>query len=94
MSEDAKSPETPVVLDGTPPPANWRRYARITLWVVVAVLVLVFLFSNSEIVRVSFVFFQVDVMLWIVLLAVLLIGAALGWSASWWMRRRKRRRDR
>lgn len=81
------------VLDGTPPPADWRRYARFTTWGVVAVIVLIFLVNNSEPTEVSFVFFKVQLSLWIVLLGMLIIGFGLGWSASWWRRRRRRKRD-
>lgn len=83
----------PEILDGTPPPADWRRYAKFTTWGVVALIAIIFLVSNSESTNVSFVFFSVTVSLWIVLLGMLLIGFGLGWSASWWTRRRRRKRD-
>ena len=83
----------PGVISGEPPTANWRRYARVTIWVVVVVLTAIFLMRNSEPTEINFVFFSATAALWIVLLAMLLIGFLLGWSASWWSRRRKRARS-
>ncbi|MEI2716225.1 MAG: lipopolysaccharide assembly protein LapA domain-containing protein [Candidatus Nanopelagicales bacterium] len=81
----------PQVVSGEAPAPPWRRWARFTAWVVLALIVLVFIFTNSQPVPVNFVIFRVDsAPLWIVLVVVLLIGIILGWMASWWTRRRRR----
>lgn len=84
----------PGTVSGEPAPANWRQWARITLWVVVAGLIVLFLLGNREPTQIDFVFFSATASLWIVLLAMVLLGAILGWTASWWWRRRRRRRRR
>lgn len=58
----------------------------------VAVLIAIFLVRNSEPTQINFVFFQATQPLWIVLLAMVLLGAIMGWTASWWWRRRRRAR--
>lgn len=79
------------VVSGEAPTPPWRRWARFTLWLVIAAIALVFIFTNSQPVPINFVFFRVDsVPLWIVLVVVLLLGMLLGWMASWWVRRRRR----
>lgn len=82
----------PTVVRGEPAPANWRQWARITIWVILAAIVVLFLLRNRESTQIDFVFFQATAALWIVLLVMVLVGAVLGWSASWWWRRRRRRR--
>ncbi len=79
---------------GQPPPANWRRWARMTAWGVLALMVILFIVRNSQSVPVSFVFFTATIPLWIALTGVLIIGLILGYLAAWWGARQRRRRRR
>lgn len=83
----------PQVVSGEAPIPDWRRYARFTIWVIIAALIAIFLVRNSEPTQIDFVFFQATASLWMVLLAMVILGAILGWTASWWWRRRKGRKD-
>ncbi len=77
---------------GTPPPADWRRYARFTLWGLLVVLVGLLLLRNSESVPVDFVFFTAEVPLFVALGLTFALGALLGASGVWFTGRRRAKR--
>jgi uncharacterized integral membrane protein len=56
-----------------------RISAKAVLWIVLAVLVLIFILQNTKEVRVDLLFWDVSTGLWLMLLVVFLIGLALGW---------------
>jgi uncharacterized integral membrane protein len=56
-----------------------RISAKAVLWIALAVLVLIFIIQNTKEVRVDLLFWNVSTGLWVMLLAVFLIGVALGW---------------
>lgn len=76
---------------GTPPEANWRLYAKVLIWVVVAVITILFLVLNTDSVTIHFVFFTVSVPTFIALLVALILGMLLGGTGAWWSARRKRK---
>ena len=67
-----------------------RISAKVVLWIVLAVLVLIFIIQNTKTVRVDLLFWNVQTGLWLMLLVVFLIGLALGWLLA---RLRAGRRD-
>ncbi len=67
-----------------------RISAKVVVWIVLAVLVLIFIVQNTKSVRVDLLFWNVTTGLWLMLLAVLLIGLGLGWLLARW---RAGRRD-
>lgn len=83
----------PNVITGEAPKPDWRRYARFTVWAVLAILVGIFLVTNNEPVPINFLIFQATTPLWVALLGVLIVGMILGWMASWWRRRRRDPKD-
>lgn len=70
-----------------PPPADWRKYVRITVWVVVAAITALFLFFNRDPVNVSLVFTSLSMPLFLVLFGTLLVGMFLG-AGLWHFRNR------
>lgn len=76
---------------GQPPEANWRLYARIFIWVVVAVIAVLFVVRNSQSVPINFVFFEVNAPLFVALIVALLLGMLLGGTGAWWSARRRRK---
>lgn len=76
---------------GKPPEANWRLYARIFVWAVLAVIALLFVVRNRQSVPINFVFFEVTAPLFVALLVALLLGMLLGGTGAWWSARRKRK---
>lgn len=85
------SQQTPVAgppVNGPVSPTPWGTYVKGGLWAIVAIIVLLFVFLNSEQVQVNFIFFQVEIALIFVLIGLLVIGFLLGFSFSA-MRRRK-----
>lgn len=73
---------------GEAPPADWRQWARITVWVIVAAGAAVFILTNREQVTINFVFFTQQVPLFVALVLALVLGILLGGSAMFWWRRR------
>jgi uncharacterized integral membrane protein len=67
-----------------------RISAKVVLWIVLALLVLVFILQNTKKVRVDLLFWNVQTGLWLMLLVVFLIGLGLGWLLA---RLRAGRRD-
>lgn len=92
-AQDGKQPPTGdrsvQEIGGKPPKADWRRYARFTVWGVVAVYVALLLLQNSQQTTVNFVFFSIEVPLFVALALMLVLGLALGSSLVWFMQRRK-----
>jgi uncharacterized integral membrane protein len=56
-----------------------RISAKAVVWIVVAVVVLIFILQNTNDVRVDLLFWNVTTGLWLMLLLVFLIGLGLGW---------------
>ncbi len=56
-----------------------RISAKAVVWIVLAVLVLVFILQNTKNVRVDLLFWNVSTGLWLMLLVVFVIGLGLGW---------------
>lgn len=79
----------PGVYGGQAPPANWRQWARIVIWVIVAAIAAAFILKNNQSVTIDFVFFAANVPLFVALLLALLLGIILGATAMFgWQRRR------
>lgn len=76
---------------GKPPTADWRRYARFTLWGVLVILVALLLMRNSEPTRVDFVFFVAEVPLFLALGLTFALGLIIGGTFVWFSQRRRRR---
>jgi uncharacterized integral membrane protein len=82
------------VMDQQPRPdpdaaGGFRPSPRQVVMAVIAVLLLVFIFSNTENTEISFLFTTVSMPLWLVLLVTTLLGMAIG--ATLGVRRTKRR---
>jgi uncharacterized integral membrane protein len=72
---------------------DMRVVARLVVAVVAVVLFLLFLVQNNDRVETSFVFFTVDIRLWVSLLVAVAIGVVLGQAGeALWNRRKRRRR--
>ncbi len=56
-----------------------RISAKVVVWIVLAVLVLIFIIQNTKSVRVDLLFWNVQTGLWLMLLVVFLVGLGLGW---------------
>ena len=56
---------------GQPPPANWRRWARLTAWGVLALIVVLFIVRNSQDVPIHFLGLTATLPLWTALTGVL-----------------------
>lgn len=81
----------PATYGGQAPKADWRQYAKVFVWVVVAVLAAAFLLLNKEQVTINFVFFSASVPLFVALMVAGVLGILLGGSSVWWTARRRRR---
>lgn len=55
-------------------------YIKTAIWTIVAVYVILFVLLNREQVQINFVFFQMDIALIFVLIGLLVVGGALGFS--------------
>jgi uncharacterized integral membrane protein len=83
-----------VPLDDTGEGLDTRLVLRLGVAVIVVILTVVFVAQNSEKVETSFVFFTVEIRLWVSLLVALLLGAVLGQVVeAMWHRRRRRHGD-
>ncbi|MDX2380079.1 MAG: LapA family protein [Acidimicrobiia bacterium] len=60
--------------------------------VAVGVITLVFILQNNDSATVKFLFFDVEVSLWVVIIIAIVLGMALDRLLQMWMRRRKERR--
>jgi uncharacterized integral membrane protein len=60
--------------------------------VAVGVIALVFILQNNDDTTVTFLFFDADVSLWVVIIIAIILGMALDRLLQMWMRRRKERR--
>jgi uncharacterized integral membrane protein len=95
MSDDAVSsakepPGRPDAASyGRPEPADWRKYARFGLWVVIAVVALIFVFGNNEPTEVNFVLRTAKVPLYVALLISMILGILIGLGGVWLLGRRK-----
>lgn len=81
----------PAAYGGQAPKADWRMYARITGWLIVAILATAFLLKNKNPVTVDFVFFEATVPTFVALIVSGVLGFLLGGSLMWWTARRKRK---
>ena len=66
----------------------WTAYIKPTIWTLVAIYVIAFVFLNAEIVAINFIFFKAEVALIFVLVGVALIGAGLCAGVMMMTRRR------
>jgi len=69
-----------------------RISAAMVIWIVIAVLAIVFIAQNTNDARVKFLFFDGTLSLWVVIVLTLLAGALLDRLVMWIMRRRKSKR--
>jgi uncharacterized integral membrane protein len=60
-------------------------------WIVVAVLALVFILQNTRNSKVTFLFWDGTVSIWIVILIAIVLGVLLDRLGTWFMRRRRNR---
>ncbi len=74
-----------------PRTANKQMNARIIAAVVVLVLLLVFIIQNTEVAQVSFLFWSISMSRALLILFLLVIGAALGWFLHGYRARRRHR---
>ena len=63
------------------------------IWIVIAVLAVIFIVQNARDAQVKFLFWDGTLSLWIVLLLTLLVGVALDRIVTWALRRRKAHHD-
>jgi uncharacterized integral membrane protein len=74
---------------GDEPASRERRVsARFVVGVIVVVVLVALIVDNTETVEVGYVFGDVDVSAWVLIVVSALLGAALGWFVSWRARRR------
>jgi uncharacterized integral membrane protein len=66
-----------------------RRYRRLILFVVLAVLGIIFIAQNRQHVTTHFVFFTVTTRLWTGILVSIVLGIAIGYLAATGFRRRR-----
>ncbi|TAK68849.1 MAG: LapA family protein [Actinomycetota bacterium] len=78
---------------GSPPPLDWKRWIKPTLWGLLALFTLLFILTNRETAEVHFVFFTAAMPTVWLLVFTLALGALLSEGARFWLRRRKSRRD-
>lgn len=67
---------------GEPPPADWRKYVRVGLWLVLAILTALLLLRNSQTVEVDLLFGTLDVPLFVALGLAIVLGALLAGSIA------------
>lgn len=98
MSEHTPAPQ-PVPPNPTPVtgPANggestsWTAYIRPTIWTLIALYVIFFVFLNRDIVSINFIFFQANIALIFVLVGMAIIGGGITATVLAVVRRRKKR---
>ncbi len=76
---------------GEPPSADWRKYVRVGLWLVLAILTALLLLRNSQTVEVDLLFGTLDVPLFVALGLALILGALLAGSFLYFAGKRKSR---
>lgn len=74
---------------GRPEKADWRRYARFTVWGVLALFALLFILGNSQEVQVNFLFREATLPMYIALLITLVLGLLIGAGGVWFLGRRR-----
>lgn len=80
MSEQTPQGHVPPVTPGQSAKAPVGTYIKTAIWTIVAVYVILFVFLNREQVSINFVFFQMDIALIFVLIGLVVVGGALGFS--------------
>lgn len=65
-----------------------RNVVALVVWIVIAAVMLLFIFNNSQATNVSVAFFDFTTPLWVLILATFLLGFVGGWIARWRTRRR------
>ena len=60
--------------------------------IAVGVIALIFILQNGDAAEVTFLFFDSDVKLWVVIVIAIILGMALDRLLQMWMRRRRERR--
>lgn len=82
----------PGVPPGVPGPYEhktpWTAYIKPTIWTLVAIYVIAFVFLNTESIAINFIFFKAEVPLIFVLVGMALIGAGLCAGVMMMTRRR------
>ncbi len=85
-------PGAGVPLGGIPGPYEhktpWTAYIKPTIWTLVALYVVAFVFLNTESIAINFIFFEAEVALIFILVGMALIGAALCAGVMMMTRRR------
>ena len=85
MSMDWKANER-----GDAPAGDKNRVsAALIIWIVIAVVAIIFIAQNARDAQVKFLFWDGTLSLWVVILLTLLAGAALDRIITWAWRRRK-----
>jgi uncharacterized integral membrane protein len=74
---------------GRPEKADWRRYARFTLWGIVALIAVFFVLGNTQEVNVSFIFKDATLPMYVVILISMFLGLLIGGGGVWFLSRRK-----
>lgn len=87
--DDDWDPQPQQVASGRNGPA-----AGLIAFAVVAVLTTVFVLQNGNRATLSFLWFEFESRVWVVILVSIAIGAALDRLFGFWWRRRKRRKER
>jgi uncharacterized integral membrane protein len=59
-------------------------------WLVIAILAVVFILQNTKNAKVTFLFWDGTVSIWIVIVIAIVLGVALDRLATWFVRRRRR----
>ena len=80
MSEQTPQSHVAPVVPGQGGKMPVGTYIKVALWTIVAIFVILFVLLNREQVNINFVFFQMNIALIFVLIGLLVIGAALGFS--------------
>jgi uncharacterized integral membrane protein len=66
-----------------------RISAAMIIWIVVAILAIVFVFQNANDARVKFLFWDGTLSLWVVIVLTLIVGALLDRFVIWMLHRRR-----